>query len=449
MWGNNTGLSSGLLPGRRVLGPLFLMMATPVAAVLFCHTIRNEDGSVAALFDGLFGGMFTEPDGWSTPFRYIANAWPSTSAEGWAIVGAFAAFQLLLMRLVPGRPFNGPVTPMGNTPHYTGNGMQCFYITMIAYLVAVYGVGAFEGGFVYEHFPAVLAACLYSSFLLCLFLYFKGLYFPSSTDCGSSGNPVFDFYWGTELYPRILGWDVKMFTNCRFGMMGWAVIVLDHAAWQLQHNGNVSDSMLVSVVLQLVYIQKFFWWESGYMCSIDIHQDRGGYYLVWGCMNWVPVVYTLPSTFLVEHPVQLGAPLTAAFLFLGCLSIFVNYDADRQRQHVRQTNGNCLVWGRTPELIRATYTTGQGKRHHSLLLASGYWGIARHFHYVPEILGAFFWSVPALFTHFLPYFYVFPYLVLLLVDRAFRDDARCSSKYGKYWNQYRAKVPYKIIPGIL
>jgi hypothetical protein len=27
------------------------------------------------------------------------------------------------------------------------------------------------------------------------------------------------------------------------------------------------------------------------------------------------------------------------------------------------------------------------------------WGLSRHFHYVPEILAAFFWTVPALFNH--------------------------------------------------
>jgi hypothetical protein len=27
------------------------------------------------------------------------------------------------------------------------------------------------------------------------------------------------------------------------------------------------------------------------------------------------------------------------------------------------------------------------------------WGLTRHFHYVPEILSAFFWTVPALFDH--------------------------------------------------
>ena len=52
------------------------------------------------------------------------------------------------------------------------------------------------------------------------------------------------------------------------------------------------------------------------------------------------------------------------------------------------------------------YETSDGKTKESLLLISGWWGIARHFHYVPEILGSFFWTVPALFDHVMPYFYV-------------------------------------------
>ena len=101
----------------------------------------------------------------------------------------------------------------------------------------------------------------------------------------------------------------------------------------------------------------------------------------------------------------------------------------------------------TPSKIEATYTTTSGETKTSLLLTSGWWGLARHFHYVPEILAAFFWTVPALFNHFLPYFYVV-FLTILLFDRAKRDDDRCRSKYGKYWKLYCNKVPYKIIPGI-
>lgn len=76
---------------------------------------------------------------------------------------------------------------------------------------------------------------------------------------------------------------------------------------------------------------------------------------------------------------------------------------------------------------------------------AGWWGLSRHFHYLPEIGAAFLWTAPAGFAHPLPYFYVF-FLTLLLFDRAFRDDARCASKYGKFWQEYCRAVPYKIVP---
>lgn len=45
---------------------------------------------------------------------------------------------------------------------------------------------------------------------------------PSGPDCGSSGRGfIFDYYWGTELYPRLGGVDVKRFVNCRFSMTYW------------------------------------------------------------------------------------------------------------------------------------------------------------------------------------------------------------------------------------
>ena len=38
------------------------------------------------------------------------------------------------------------------------------------------------------------------------------------------------------------------------------------------------------------------------------------------------------------------------------------------------------------------------------------------------------------------------FLTILLVDRAGRDDARCRAKYGRFWDQYCERVPYRICP---
>jgi 7-dehydrocholesterol reductase len=75
----------------------------------------------------------------------------------------------------------------------------------------------------------------------------------------------------------------------------------------------------------------------------------------------------------------------------------------------------------------------------------GWWGLARHFHYLPEILAAFCWTAPAGFGRALPYFYVV-FLVLLLTDRSYRDDVRCGAKYGSSWDKYCKLVPYKVVP---
>ena len=43
-------------------------------------------------------------------------------------------------------------------------------------------------------------------------------------------------------------------------------------------------------------------------------------------------MYTSPGLFLAMHPVQLGTPLAVAIASAGLLCVWVNYDADRQRQ---------------------------------------------------------------------------------------------------------------------
>ncbi|MCU0847446.1 MAG: ERG4/ERG24 family protein [Spirochaetes bacterium] len=382
-------------------------------------------------------------------FKILASVWLPVffgTARAWAMIAVFVILELLLMRFLPGRPFRGPVTPMGNVPEYRANGVPAYLVTILVFVTASFVLKLFPATIIYDRFDELLGALNFASLAFCLVLYLKGRYAPSSTDSGLSGNFIFDYYWGTELYPGIFGWDVKMFTNCRFGLMGWPLLIISFAAKQNELYG-ISDSMIVAVALQIIYVTKFFIWEPGYMSSMDIMHDRAGFYICWGCLVWVPSVYTSHTLYLVDHPNRLGLPLASVIFILGAASIAVNYLADRQRQKVRATGGNCTVWGKKPVLIKALYKTESGEEKQSLLLASGWWGLSRHFHYIPEILAAFFWSVPALFLNFMPYFYV-TFLTILLTHRSIRDDRRCAVKYGAYWDEYRKLVPYKIIPKI-
>ena len=66
---------------------------------------------------------------------------------------------------------------------------------------------------------------------------------------------------------------------------------------------------------------------------MDIMHDRAGYYICWGCLVWVPAVYTSPAMYLTMHGVDnLSTPLTLAIACAGTAAIYINYDSDRQRQ---------------------------------------------------------------------------------------------------------------------
>ncbi len=424
---------------RHTLGPIGLMASCPPFVLVLWHTHHYLDGSLSRLWDVMsnMGVGFTLWSIWSP------HALGSPTA--WAIIGIFAAVQLAFMRLLPGRRWEGPVTPRGNVPVYRANGPLSFALTIGGWL-ALTLTGVVDGSIFYDHMGSILGALNLFALGFCLFLYLKGRFAPSTTDSGHSGNPVFDYYWGTELYPRVLGFDLKQFTNCRFGMMIWPVLCLSYAAAQADR-GGISDGMVVAVGIQLFYVAKFFWWETGYLRSLDIMHDRAGFYICWGCLVWVPSVYTQSTMFLVEHPVTYGWPLATLFLALGIACVTANYLADADRQRVRATGGHTTVWGRTPVTITAAYTTTTGEQKENLLLVSGWWGLARHFHYLPEIAGAFFWTLPVGFGHALPWFYVV-FLTILLFDRARRDDQRCAAKYGPAWEEYQRRVPYKVIPGI-
>jgi hypothetical protein len=104
----------------------------------------------------------------------------------------------------------------------------------------------------------------------------------------------------------------------------------------------------------------------------------------------------------MSHPVQLPTYVAWGIFIVGCIAIWINYEADVQRQRVRETSGipnkktffflltftpgNTLVWGQKPKILLAKYRTTTGEEKTSQLLYSGWWGVARHFHYVPELV---------------------------------------------------------------
>lgn len=244
-----TSWGSGGLFGNRALGSLLLMLVTPIFVLSLWYTCAEHGGSLSSVGNEIVT---------KGPMYFLSNVWP-TPFDPYAmkIIAYYMAFELFLMRFVPGKVFKATPTSSGHIPVYNANGVQCYLIT----IAAVFGLAYFDimkPGDVYDNMGKLLSSMNLFAIAFCIMLTIKGLHFPSTKDSGTNGNFIVDFFWGTELYPRIFGWDVKQFTNCRFGMMFWQVGLICYAFKQYDDlNGIVSSSMIVSVLLQSVYIAKF------------------------------------------------------------------------------------------------------------------------------------------------------------------------------------------------
>jgi 7-dehydrocholesterol reductase len=158
-------------------------------------------------------------------------------------------------------------------------------------------------------------------------------------------------------------------------------------------------------------------------------------------------MYTLQGFYLVEHNIQLSTLEFLAVSGLGCGGYLIFRLANAQKDNFRRTQGHCTIWGKPAKFIVADYKTLDGKVHHSCLLTSGFWGIARHFNYVGDLMISLAYCLCCGFGHLLPYFYII-YMTILLVHRTIRDNSRCKAKYGATWDEYCRQVPYKIVPYI-
>eukprot|EP01116_Phalansterium_solitarium_P007994 TRINITY_DN2112_c1_g1_i1.p2 TRINITY_DN2112_c1_g1~~TRINITY_DN2112_c1_g1_i1.p2 ORF type:complete len:434 (-),score=164.11 TRINITY_DN2112_c1_g1_i1:431-1732(-) len=417
---------------RTYLAPLFLLIQAPITITAVWIITTYYDGSVANFVERF-------------NFNEVYDLWPRPSILAAKIIAAFVVFEFILLKLLPGELYKGSPSPSGYQPVYKLNGMLAYTITHVALYLAVFQYKLISPAIAYDNLGPIIATINISAFVLCTYLYIKGRWFPEHPQDIRLYGFLCDFYGGLELYPTVFGVSFKQLVNCRVGMMGWSVLICFYAAKQLEATGSIANSMLVSNAIQLVYIIKFFYWEGGYFRSIDIMHDKFGYMICWGCLCWITSVYTLVSFWLVTHPIEWSTERAVLMLAVGMLAIWINYDADAQRQRTRDTNGNTTVWGRKPKTILASYKNTKGETHQNLLLVDGWWGVARHFQYVPELTLAFMWTVPAGFTHILPYLY-FVFLTILLLDRAGRDEVKCREKYGSYWRKYCEAVPYRMIP---
>lgn len=371
----------------------------------------------------------------------VAGFWksiiPTWTAAGFYL--GWLALQVLLQIFVPGLQVEGVAQPDGTRLSYRMNGHRCFWITLIL-LVILVATETLNLSLVYQEFGALLSVAGLVSLVLSIFLYPYGK--TRGQSFHTSGNLIQDFFMGTALNPRIpspTGFDLKLFFECRPGLFLWSLFNAMFAWVQYQEYGFVSTAMILVNIGQLLYVWDCMRMESALLTTMDIRHENFGFMLAFGDTPWVPFTYCLQAYYLVHHVHDL--PLWAALLAVG-LAIagqLLFRMSNKQKDTFRRDPENALIWGKPAQYIET--------RAGTKLLASGTWGLSRHFNYVGDELMAISWSIPCLFATPIPYFYPI-YFALLLIHRERRDHLLCAEKYGEDWERYCKRVKWRIIPGI-
>jgi 7-dehydrocholesterol reductase len=315
------------------------------------------------------------------------------------------------------------------------NGIQSWSISLIV-LIILHLSGYFDLSLITENLFCLSVCCSIIGTIIGIVMYFVG-----GTDGltnNSMRNRLVNFVMGQKLHPKLFGKNVKLFFNGRPGIIGWSVINLAASTYQYKTFGAVSWQLVLINLMQLLYVLDFFWNEKWYLGTIDMIHDKFGWYLTWGDCAWLPFMYTLQGTYACQLDPQIssGYELLALILCLGGYVIFriSNYQKDQFKEA-------CKIGHHA---VSISFNNAFIKTETGYLYTGGVWGWARHTNYLGDLLMAFSYGFVTGFNHWLPYFY-FVFMLILLVSRCFRDEHRCKSKYGKYWDEYCKRVPYRLI----
>ena len=372
-------------------------------------------------------------------------------------------FQVLLERFLPYELIDGTYIqndPTNGKLKYRINGHLAFWITLLVAQIGypyIYYYHETSGYLQFTNFPLHkllfenYSELAFSSFILCTMLSFYLYYSSFQLDPmtgnakilavgGNSGNHVYDFWIGRELNPRTLNgtFDWKVFCELRPGLILWMLLNISCLYQQQQNLGYVTGSMILVNLFQGIYVWDALYQEKSILSTMDVTTDGFGFMLIFGDMCWVPFTYSIQAKYLVHHDPHLTIWTLCYIVCLYCVGFMI----------FRGANGQKDAFRRNPNHSSVKHLQYMETKRGTKLLTSGYWGMARKINYTGDYIMGLTWCLLCGFDSIVPYYYAI-YFAILLVHRSIRDDQMCYEKYGDDWIEYKKKVPYRFIPGII
>jgi len=404
---------------KHYIAPLILIIGAPICVQLLANYPRDEglDGFKTQM---LFGNGFS-----------------------WAIVTIWLMWCAFFL-IVPFDRYKGQATNSGDSPEYSDNCAAVYFTSFASYL-GMHSLWPNLSNNIYDNFPYIMGVANIYGFAFSLYLWCKENPETKEKQKETPDTPgLYKFYAGQELHPRISDFDVKQWALTRVACMGWLLLAFTFTMASYFKSG-FSAGILVNLLLQLVYLHNFFDYEPAFLTAFSIRDERAGFYPVWGCMNLVPALYTYSTYYFVNHPPDFTYLESVILLLVGIAIITIKYMIDNEKDKFKLANGNLNVWGKKATFIEAEYQTTDGLKK-ARLLTSGFWGISRHLNYVFELLSALTWSMVGLRSNSIQPFIYAIFLFFFLLHRTYKNEKKCSEKYGTHWQHYCKIVNYKFIP---
>lgn len=215
--------------------------------------------------------------------------------------------------------------------------------------------------------------------------------------------------------------------------------VLSFAAFHLQNVESINPGFLLGCAMLTWFCVEYLIFERIHLWTYDFIAERVGFKLGFGCLAFYPYFYSVSLWFTADLP-NPGIPVWVTVLF-GALFLcgwVLTRGANMQKFYFKTKPGSKFLWIE-PQAI----SDGNNR-----LLVNGFWGASRHINYLGEIIQAVAIALaPGYFAIWMVWLYPIYYIGLFL-SRQIDDDAICQAKYGDLWDEYTAKVKYRIVPGL-
>ena len=354
-----------------------------------------------------------------------------------AVFAAFFLAQIILpARRVPGYVIN-PET--GEPRQYRLNGLLVFVIAVLVWAFAFEPMGISRDWFYRSSVYAVAGGTVFTTVFAVIAVF--------SQPQGKNKNPIAALWTGRarELSFFNNRFDVKMY----FYAVGGTMLALNALSGAAYHHGRFGDDANPGVYLYAAfftfYILDYFIFERVQLYTYDLIHERLGFMLFWGGLVVYGWLFILPLWGMAAYPDPGFSTAWTYVWLIGTGALFllgwtISRGANMQKYTFKRWPDRKFLGIIEPKYIQA------GDRK---ILHSGLWGVARHFNYLGE--GFLSLSIALSFGHFgVPWAWVYmAFIVTLFTFRQRDDDRHCAEKYGAdKWAEYKAKVKYRIFPGI-